>query len=176
MIAQDVCRRETCQRICSIHFSRNLHHFDVFRLDGFLNQQVLGLEMFQTSRAMPEQHGLACGSVHCVNQRISPHFTSHVTQNVPRLPRCSTPSQVAVCTNVEPDGGQLAEVLRCAIFSSSGFIRPVRNPWGVSHWCSPQAAMGSKERIAGNLSLVCTSASAFPRCTAFSWRTDKPPP
>ena len=82
MITQDVCRRETCQRICSIHFSRYLHNFDVFRLDGLLNPQVLGLEMFQTSRAMPEQHGLACGSVQCVNQRTSPHLTSHFTQNV----------------------------------------------------------------------------------------------
>ena len=41
------------------------------------------------------------------------------------LPRCSTRSLVAVCTNVEPDGGRLVAFLRCAI-SSSGFVRPVR--------------------------------------------------
>ena len=80
-ITHDVCRSETCQRICSIHFSRFLHNFDVFRLDGVLNPQVLGVEMFQTSNAMLEQHGHACGRVQCVNQRISPHLTSHFTQN-----------------------------------------------------------------------------------------------
>ena len=122
---------KTCQRICCIHFSCNLHNFDVFRLDGLMNPLVFGLEMFQTSRAMPEQHGLACGSVQCVNQRISPHLTSHFTQNVHQspacgsshtlscttlLPRCLTRSLVAVCTNVEPDGSRLAAFLRCAIF------------------------------------------------------------
>ena len=94
VITQDVCRRETCQRTCSIHFSCYLHNFDVFRLDGLLNPQVLGLEMFQTSRAMPEQH--ACGSVQCVNQRISPHLTSHFTKNVHQSQHASQATHRAV--------------------------------------------------------------------------------
>ena len=54
-----------------------------------------------------------------MNQRISPHLTTS-----PSLSLCLTQSPVAVCTKVEPDGGRLADVLRCAI-SISGFVRPV---------------------------------------------------
>ena len=127
MIAQDVCRRKTCQRIRSIHFSRNLHNFDVFRLDGLLNPQVLGLEMFSSLQSHAGAAWTCTRKRPLRETRGSPHvlprisrrtFTSpqharqgHTLSCTTLLLRYLTRSLVAVCTNVERDGGQFAEVL-----------------------------------------------------------------
>ena len=57
-----------------------LIYFDVFRLDGLLHPQILGLDMFQTARHATKQHGLACGCVPCLYQGTSPAGSSHFVQ------------------------------------------------------------------------------------------------
>ena len=83
VIAQD-------QLICSIYFSRNLHNFDVFRLDGLLNPQVLGSRDVSNLQGPPEQHRFACGSVHCVNQRISHTFDLAFHAERSLVPACGS--------------------------------------------------------------------------------------
>ena len=71
--------------------------------------------------------------------------SSHTQSCTTLLPRCSTRSLVAVCTNVEPDDGRLAAFLCCAILP----VR-IRGEFHVGALL-PDAAMGSRERTADNL-------------------------
>ena len=116
--------------------------FDVFRLDGLLNPQVLVLEMFQTSRAMlgaawtcmrkrpmrePEDLPTFDLAFHAERSPVPACGSSHTLSCTTLLLRCLTRSLVAVCTNVEPDDGRLAAFLRCAIFEF-GLRSPSQNP------------------------------------------------
>ena len=77
MIPKSAGRRKACQRVCGTHLP---HVF--FYIDNVLHPMILCLDVFQTSRSVTKQHGLACGRVHCMYQGASPPGSSHVVQYI----------------------------------------------------------------------------------------------